>query len=400
MRAAPQPQLPMTAAAATAASLHAFETEILRFGRDAARIFDVIAADPECLLARAYGALAHVLGQSRAGLGRARHLLHAHDLRGATPREAWLVAAIDAWSREDVAHARNALERLVTELPEDLFAARLLQLLHFNAGDATAMRATIERVLPVHARTAEAHAMHAFALAETGAFAAAERAARHALALGPEPWAHHALSHVMYVEGRHREGRAWMHAHAADWAGCSSFLFTHNWWHAALFDLALAAPDSALDIYDRRVWSMRRDHAHDQINAISLLARLELAGANVGNRWEEIAVHVAPRCGDAVDGFLDLHYAWALARAGGDGAVATLLRRARAGDVEDAPQWRRIMPAAAGGIVAFARGAHEQAWWLLGPILPELRLLGGSTVQRDLFARVAIAARAGIGLAA
>jgi tetratricopeptide (TPR) repeat protein len=400
MRTFPQPELPVTATAATATALHGFENEILRFGRDASRIFDLIAADPTCLLARAYGALAHVLGQSRSGLAMARQLLHEQDVRGVTPREARLVAAIDAWSREDVGRARQTLERLVADLPEDLFAARLLQLLQFNAGDAIAMRATIEHVLPVHVGTAEAHAMHAFALAETGALAAAERAARHALALGPEPWAHHALSHVMYVEGRHREGRAWMHAHAGDWARCSSFLFTHNWWHAALFDLELAAADSALDLYDRRVWSMRKDHAQDQINAVSLLARLELSGIDVGDRWHEIAAHVAPRCGDAVDGFLDLHLAWALARAGDDGAVTTLLRRARAGNVAEAPRWRRIMPAAAGGIVAFARGAHEQAWWLLGPVLPQLRLLGGSTVQRDLFERVAVAARAGVELAA
>lgn len=401
MRSGPQRAFPVSDAdAATAAALLFFENEVLTYGRDAARIFDALAQAPGCPLVRAYAAFAHVLRQTRDGLAAAQALLTDIDAQGVTMREASLIAAIRCWAAEDMAGARHALTLLVYRSPEDLFAARLLQLVQFGAGDAEGMLATIERVLPAHRHAAEAHAMHAFALAETDRLAEAERAARRALDLGPDPWAHHALAHVMLVEGRHREGRHWMHAHAQDWARCSSFLFTHNWWHAALFDLALGDAAAALATYDTRVWTMRRDYAQDQINAISLLARLELAGVDVGHRWQDVAAYVAPRCCDGIDGFLDLHYAWALARAGDDAAVAALLARARDGAAAGAPDWRRIMPAAASGIVAFARGAHEQAWWLLGPILPQLHVIGGSTVQRDLFRQLVLAARRGVELAA
>lgn len=398
--AAPPPEIAITGRVPGAiARVRGFEQAVLRYHRDAALIVDAPAMDPACPLAHAYAALVQILRHSREGLARAAPLIaHARTLP-ASRREALLIAAIGAWQAEDLPAARAPLDRLVTALPEDLFAAKLLQLLFFAEGDAASMRAVIERVLPAHADSAAAHGMHAFALDQTDQPRAAERAARHALALGPDPWAHHALAHVMDRQGRHAEGRDWMHAYALDWAGCSSFLYTHAWWHAALFHLALGDHDGALELYRTRVWTMRKDYAQDQINAISLLARLELAGVDVGDRWAEIAGHIAPRAGDAVDGFLDLHYAYALARAGDDQGVAALLSQACAGDVAGAPHWRRIMPAAAGGLVAFARGRHDEAWRLLAPVQPSLRLLGGSTVQRDLFRRVMLAARAGVGAA-
>lgn len=394
--ASPQPELPVTGTAPAAVELvRAFEVELLRYGRDAARVLAAPEQDPDCPLAHGYAALVHILRQTREGLARAAPLIARARALPGNPREAWLTAAIAAWQAEDLARARASLATLVAAVPDDLFAAKLLQLLYFAEGNAPGMRAVIEAVLPHHAATAEAHGMHAFALDQCGEPDAAERAAGRALALGPDPWAHHALAHVMDRQGRHAEGRDWMHAHGADWAGCSSFLYTHNWWHAALFHLALGDHDGALALYGTRVWTMRKDYCQDQINAISLLARLELAGVDVGDRWAEIATLVAPRAGDAVDGFLDLHYAYALARAGDDRGVADLLARACAGDVGGAPRWRRIMPAAAGGLVAFARGRYDEAWQLLAPVQPELRHLGGSTVQRDLFRRVALAARAG-----
>lgn len=390
----PQPRFPVSGGSPAAADhAHRFECEILRYGRDAAAILAAAEVEPDCALVQAYAALVQLLRQTRAGLARAAAPLARARALPAGPREAALIAAIGHWQAEQPARARAVLAALVARVPDDLFAAKLLQLLHFGEGDAAAMLAVIEQVLPAHTETAAAHGMHAFALEQTGHLAAAEAAAHRALALGPEPWAHHALAHVFDRTGQHRRGRDWMHAHARDWAGCSSFLYTHAWWHAALFHLALGDHDGALALYDARVWTMRKDYCQDQINAISLLARLELAGVDVGDRWADIAAHVAPHAGDAVDGFLDLHYAYALARAGDDAGVTGLLRRACAGDVPGAPAWRRIMPAAAGGIVAFARGRHDEAGRLLAGVQPALRQLGGSTVQRDLFRRVMLAAQ-------
>src|SRR3546814_3749330 len=56
-------------------------------------------------------------------------------------------------------------------------------------------------------------AMHAFGLEETGLYASAEENARRAVEIEPrDGWAQHAVAHVMEMQGRQREGIAWMRA--------------------------------------------------------------------------------------------------------------------------------------------------------------------------------------------
>lgn len=399
--ASSQPPLPVTSCSAVAvARVRDFERQILTYGPDAGRIFEALDHDPECTLARGYAALAHILRQTRDGLSLAARLLADLPSHQVSVREALMIAAIRRWSVEDLPGARARLSALVAGTPEDLFATKLLQLLHFAEGDAHGMLAAIERALPAHLRTAEAHGMHAFALDEVGRSRDAERAAHRALALGPDPWAHHAIAHVFARTGRAREGQHWMRAHADAWANCTSFLYTHNWWHAALFDIALGDHAGALALFEAHVWARRRDYCQDQINAVSLLARLEVAGVDVGDRWAEVARWIAPRADDAIDGFLDLHYAFALARAGFDAEVGALLRAAAARATPDAPRWRQIMPKAAAGMVALARGDHATAHRNLARVQPELRMCGGSSVQRELFGLLIATARARLDLAA
>jgi hypothetical protein len=145
----------------------------------------------------------------------------------------------------------------------------------------------------------------------------AVRAARRALALCPkEPWAQHALAHVMLTQGRLREGRQFMQHVSPTWTGLNSFMLTHNWWHLALFELELGDGAAALQLYDSRVWGVVKEYSQDQIGAVSLLARLELAGVDIGTRWQDVADHLTTRVHDHVLPFLDLQYLYGLARAG------------------------------------------------------------------------------------
>jgi hypothetical protein len=125
------------------------------------------------------------------------------------------------------------------------------------------------------------------------------------------------------------------------------------------------------------------------MNAVSLLARLEMAGVACGDRWADLADWLAPRTSDHVNGLLDLHYLLGLARAGRDDAVlrmgASLADKARrSGDIV----WRAIVPKAGAGLVAHARRQWQAAARLLGEVLPGLARLGGSSVQRELFAQL------------
>src|SRR5512140_2191642 len=87
----------------------------------------------------------------------------------------------------------------------------------------------------------------------------AEAAARRAIAMRrKEPWAHHALAHVMLTQGRIAEGREFMDGVSDTWTGLNSFMVTHNWWHQALFALEAKDHDEVLRLYDTQVWGVAK----------------------------------------------------------------------------------------------------------------------------------------------
>jgi hypothetical protein len=75
-----------------------------------------------------------------------------------------------------------------------------------------------------------------------------------------------------------------------------------------------------------------------------------------------------------------------------DSLLTNLVRKAA---TSADPVWRDIMPAAACGLVAHARGRHADAARLLGSILPRLPEVGGSSTQHHLFRMVHLASLAG-----
>jgi hypothetical protein len=144
-------------------------------------------------------------------------------------------------------------------------------------------------------------------------------------------------------------------------------------------------------VYDREVWGVVPDYTQDQIGAVSLLARFELAGIDVGARWQDVAQRLVTRLDDHVLPFLDLQYLYGLARAGRPEADVLLQRieafapTAPAG-ARDA--WVRVCVPAAHGLLAHARGDMDGAIAGLGLALPRLIEIGGSHAQRDLFEQV------------
>ena len=81
-------------------------------------------------------------------------------------------------------------------------------------------------------------------------------------------------------------------------------------------DLFRDHPIPALALYDADIRAEKTDDYRDISNGASLLARLELEGVNVGNRWDELADLSEKRATDGCLAFADLHYILALC--GGD----------------------------------------------------------------------------------
>ena len=345
-------------------------------------------------IVQAYCAALHMFAESRDAAASARPFIEqalASPIR-ATPREQRFVQAVKAWIDGDVPHAIALHEEQAREHPRDLASLKLGQYHLFNRGDSPGMLRLALAALPAAGDVPYLHGMLAFGWEQCHLLAQAEAAARHAIHLRrKEPWAHHALAHVMLTQGRIREGQAFLADVSSTWSGLNSFMVTHNWWHQALFALELDDPAEVLRLYDTQVWGVVKDYSQDQINAVSLLARLELAGVNVGDRWQDVGNHLAARTADQVLPFLDMQYLYGLARAGRPEADV-LMRNIEAHAATAPPHtrdaWQRVGLVASRGLLAHARGDWQRAMDDLGQALPRLVEIGGSHAQRDLFAQV------------
>lgn len=182
-----------------------------------------------------------------------------------------------------------------------------------------------------------------------------------------------------------------MAAASGGWRQLTSFMRSHNWWHLALFELELGRDAAALALYDREVWGVDKTYSQDQIGAVSLLARLELAGVDVGDRWQELASWLVGRTADQVQPFLDLQYLYGLARAGrpeADALLANVEAFAPHAPAAAREAWMRVAVPACRGLVAHARGRWTQAAEQLELALPRLVSIGGSHAQRELFEQI------------
>ncbi|AMM25374.1 tetratricopeptide repeat protein [Variovorax sp. PAMC 28711] len=379
-----------------AASAALVDDFVMGFISTEARAANVLAiADTDLSpTVQACAAALHLFAESRDAVPNATPYLDRAKANAAraTPRERRFIAAIAAWAAGDIAQAIALHAEQAREHPRDLASLKLGQYHCFNTGDCPGMLRLALAVLPAAGDVPYVHGMAAFGYEQCHLMRDAERSARRAIAMcRKEPWAHHALGHVMLTEGRLAEGLAFMESVSDTWTGLNSFMVTHNWWHVALFLIDLARDDEALAVYDERVWGVVKDYSQDQIGAVSLLARLELAGIDVGDRWQDVADHLAPRTDDHVLPFLDLQYLYGLARAG-RAEAAQLLRTIDAFAPVAPPStraaWERVCVPAAHGLMAHANGRFSEAVDRLGVALPRLIEIGGSHAQRDLFEQV------------
>ena len=316
------------------------------------------------------------------------------------PHERAHAGAIRAALDGDLAGASRAYDEILANAPHDLLALAAAQTFDYYLGNPGSQLARTTRALESWQRTMPNYhavlAMHAYALQECGAYEEAEAAAYRALAL--QPWdvrAHHAVAHVMEMQGRFEEGIRWLGARSALWtsAGAAS---THLWWHIALYHLELGRPEHALAIHDHR---MQGDSLSELIDASALLWRLQLAGVPLEKRFHVAAARWAPYAEDAYCAFNDLHAMMAFV--GGqrpDDAnrlLAALERRAARPLGANHDMTRLVGLPASRALAAFGRGDYSSAARLLRALPPVAHRIGGSHAQRDVLhlTRAAAAAR-------
>jgi len=322
----------------------------------------------------------------------------AEQVGGLNQRETGLLALLKSWQQYDFTSVLKIGETLCAENRNDLPLLKVLQYHSFNAGNAELMLKLSLAGEKANAHLAPVHSMIAFGYEQSHQIDQAERSAYRALEINPdEPWAHHALAHVHLSRGSTRDGLKILSGSSASWDGLNSFMFTHNWWHVALFEIANGDVSKALTIYDERCWGVQPEYSQDQIGAVSLLARLEMAGVDVGDRWETLLPFLESRSNDVIQPFLCLQYLYGLAKAGSSSANdhLSLIRDQAVNPVvsQDKALWTEVGIPVAEAVVAHAAGNHELAVSELTKVRSAVWRIGGSHAQRDLFEQILLDAK-------
>lgn len=383
--------------------LERFGDALLGFSQDAECIVALADTDPDCPVAQAYAAQFFASADTRAGMRDAqKYLDRARTLAPtALPRERGIISAAEYWCASQRRSAAAVLEQVLDDHPTDIISAKWAQSLHFDTGNPAGILRAPLKVADACDANAYLHGMLAFGYEECHLLNEAERAVHRALGIRrSEPWAHHAMAHINEARNTMDDGIRFMMDVSDTWTGLTSFMTTHNWWHVCLFLIDLDRAGEALELYDRSVWGMNRGCVQDQINAISLLCRLERIGIDIGARWEDVAAHVERNSHDQVSVFLDLQFLYALARARPDEArkmQARMEDRAATIAGEERAPWQDVALPAAMGVIALADGDFAAAAHHLGLARPFLQSIGGSHAQRELLTLFYIDALRGAG---
>jgi len=224
-----------------------------------------------------------------------------------------------------------------------------------------------------------------------------EKSGRQAVEINPsDVWGTHAVTHVMYMQGRSEEGARWLdQLHAGGhWQGLGQMVL-HLWWHRALFHLLRGEHEAALTVYDEYLRNFELDMVAalpdlylDLQNATSLLLRLEFLNTDVGSRWTALADICSQRVTDPTNAFSCPHYAAVLAADNRFDDAEALI--ANMSDVNvsrgsiSGSYTNAAIPAAIAS-VAHRKQNYRKVIDTLMPVRHRLVQMGGSHAQREVF---------------
>jgi tetratricopeptide (TPR) repeat protein len=317
-----------------------------------ATIQKALDADPTFAMGHCLRAGLAVMATDRGAVPMLTESVEAIEALGrrAVERERAHAAAARAWLQGDFAGSIQRYGEILLDYPHDLLALQVAHVGDFFLGASSMLRDRLAQVLPTWDTSMPGYGfvlgMYAFGLEETALYSRAEDIGRRALdANRRDAWAVHAVTHVMEMQGRLRDGVEWLTTRENDWSVNNGFAF-HNWWHLALFNLESGNYARVLELYDQRIRATPSEIPLEMIDATALLWRLELRSANVGDRWQKLAASWEPLAEHSYYAFNDAHAVMAFAAAGrgelgaandcGDGTQGRRLRHERN---DDARRW-------------------------------------------------------------
>ncbi len=388
--------VPLTGAGAGA--VEGFEAALecaLSYRGDATAVIDrTLAEEPDFAMGWLFraGWLTQAM-ETRVYDEMVRSVRNAQRLKGTmNDRERGHLAAVEDWLRGDFFGSVQKWKEVLTACPYDLFALALAHYTSVLLGDVAGQRDVVASVFDLWDESVPGIeyvlGFYAFGLEENRDFSIAEEMARHALAIRPDnPYAVHAVGHVMEMRGRQVGGIRFM-MDGADLWGTSNFA-NHLWWHTALFHLDLELEDKALEVFDEHLDSTASaGNRYEELDAAALLWRLNLIGADVGNRWAGLADKWEHAAQDTLYAFNDVHAMMALVSDQRSDAQHALLS-ANERYIESASDANVAMSREIGlpfclAIREFAEEDYAACTDRLLTVRYRTHRLGGSFAQRDI----------------
>jgi len=385
---------------------HALELLLKHCGNPLVEIERVLANDPQnvsghCLRAALIVCTDAVAARSSLAESLAAIEAACPDAQNPARRHA---AAAQAWFNGDPALAVDRYGAILIDWPHDILALVVAHALDFRLGDRRMLRNRVARILPKWEATtphyASVLAMYAFGLEENGQYRRAEKIARRALALDPRhPGAIHVIVHVMEMQGRAREGLAFLAATEPVWVEGTGFS-VHLAWHRALFHLDTDNPNSALAVYDAQIANARASDMSVLADASALLWRLQLRNIRVRERCRILADRWEMQALAGARPFYVVHAIMAFAAAGRRAAatrVFNALPHADTSCASPSPPEEALAPPLCEALLAFACGDYAVCVERLIRVRHLADRCGGSLAQCDLihltFTEAALRAR-------
>lgn len=156
-----------------------------------------------------------------------------------------------------IAECIDVFKQCLLLTPTDLFLLKKLQLLYFMQGDTGSM-VSICRLPSVIAACESMpffHGMMAFGLEEDDQVEEALAAAQKGLALRKDDtWCIHAFAHLYFATGEIDKGIRIIEENAQYYPHTMSFMFTHIYFHLALFYVELDQFDRVDQIFNSFIW--------------------------------------------------------------------------------------------------------------------------------------------------
>jgi tetratricopeptide (TPR) repeat protein len=358
-----------------------------------AEVRRLLADDPGCVFGHCLRAALIVRAESapsRSALTASIAAIEAACPDASDPARRHALAA-RAWLDGNSAHAAALYGAILIDWPHDILALAVAHALDFHLGRRRVMRDRIAKVLPHWTADRPGYAsvltMYAFALEENGQYRRAEKIARRALALDTgHPGAIHVIAHVMEMQGRARDGLAFLAEVESAW-GEGTGLSVHLAWHRALFHLDANDPGGVLAIYDARITTAGTADMAALADGSALLWRLQLQDIDVGERWRLLADRWVMQNLAAARPFYLVHAMMAFVAAGRPAAAMRLveaLPSTRGNEASSLLPEDALAAPLCEALLAFARRDYAACVEWLKRVRHMAHRCGGSLAQCDI----------------